>query len=230
MHQAVLFLSRFVISLWAVLVVSFLSLLIFNAPNVPSTVPFAGVSIQSNNGSTIHLANRIFNCIETGVEFQCQTNIQDRLLKLNLTKGSEYKYDLRNCRALYNNQSIDCSQTGQTYAPILADIYEITNLELSPQQLQALKQEYWGVNALMQFGEMGLMWMSAGLSLVTGLNAALLSWVYPGKLSKVFTSLVCGFGMYRLVWGLLARVPFNVVTPYGFTPEPGLGLQNLRCN
>ncbi|MBW4563370.1 MAG: hypothetical protein KME32_19925 [Mojavia pulchra JT2-VF2] len=219
MRRAVLFLSKFVISLWTILVVSFLSLLIFNAPNVPNTAPFAEVSIKTNNGSTIHLPNRIFNCTETGQEFQCQANIQDRLLKLTLTKGSEYKYDLSNCRALYNNQPIDCSEKGQTYAPIIAKIYEITNPELTPQQLQAVRQKYWGINALKQFGELGLMWISTGLSLVAGLNAAFLAWFYPGKLSKAFASLVCGFGMYRFVWGLLGRVQFDVVTPYGFTPD-----------
>ncbi|HEY9803999.1 MAG TPA: hypothetical protein V6D25_26925 [Leptolyngbyaceae cyanobacterium] len=229
MRRAVLFLCRFVLSLWTIVVISFLSLLIFNAPNVPHTAPFANVSIKVNNGYNIHLPNRIFNCTETSQEFNCQTNIQERLLNLNLTKGSQYKYEFTNCRALYNNQSVGCSEMGVTYAPIIAKIYEITNIQLSSQEVQALKQEYWGINTLMQLGETRLIWISTTLSLVAGLNAVFLAWFYPGKLSKAFTTLICGFGMYGFIWSLLGRVKFDVVTPYGFTPETWSWLVNAAA-
>lgn len=201
MRPAVFFLSTFVISPWTILVISFLSLLISNAPNVPHTAPFAGVSIRPDIESIIHLPNRIFNCTQTDQEFNCQTKVQGRLLNLNLTKGSQYKYDLSNCRALYNNQSVGCLETGPgnaPYAPIISKIYEISNLKLNPQQLNAVRQEYWGLNTLMELGQTRLMWISIGLSLVASFNAGFLAWFYPGKLSKAFTSLICGFGIYRL--------------------------------
>lgn len=219
MRRTVLFLSRFLVGLWIVLAVSFLCLLVFNAPNVPSKTPFAGISIKTENSSTIHLPNRIFNCTETGQQFQCQTNIQDRLLELSFTSSSHYKYELSDCRALYDKQAIGCSEIGQTYAPMLSKLYEITDLKLSPQQLLAVKQKYWGVNALAQLGELRLMWIGIGLSLAAGLSVALLVWFYPGNLSKAFTSLACGFGVYRLVGGTLGRVQYSVVTPYGITPD-----------
>lgn len=219
MRRAILFLSRFVFSLWIVLIVTFISLLLSNAPSVPTNTPFASVSISTEHNTTVYLPNRIFTCTETGQQVQCQTKIQDRLLDLNLTKGGDYKYYFSNCRALYDGRSVGCRKTGQSYAPILSDIYEITDLGLSPQQLQAVKQEYWGINALMQLGEIRLMWISAGLSLAAGISAAFFTWFYPGLFSKAFTSLACGFGMYQLVWGLLGRVQYNVVTPYGFTPD-----------
>ena len=219
MRRAVLFLSRFAISLWIVLVVAFLSLLMLNAPSVPNLTPFAGISIKTPNSSIIHLPNRTFTCTETEQQFQCQAKIQNRLLDLSLTKGSDYKYDLSNCRARYDKQSVSCQETGQNYAPILSRMYQITGLGLSAQQLQAVKQKYWGINALMQTGELRLMWISTGLSLAAGLSAAFLVWFYPGKFSKAFTSLACGFGMYHFVWGLLGRVQYDIVTPYGFTDD-----------
>ncbi len=219
MRQTVLFLSRFWISLWTVITISFLSLLIFNAPNVPNTAPFVSISIAAGNGSTLYLPNRIFDCAETDQQFQCQTKIQNRLLNLTLTKGSNYKYDLSNCRALYDKQPIGCQETGQTYAPILAKMYEVTDLKLTPQELQAVQQKYWGINTLIQLGELRLMWISMGLSLAAGLGAAFLAWLHPGKFSKAVASLACGFGMYQFAWSLLGRVQYDVVTPYGITSD-----------
>lgn len=219
MNRAILFLSRFAISLWIVLVVAFLSLLVLNAPSVPRLAPFAGVSIKTPNSSIIHLPNRTFTCTETREQFQCQAKIQNRLLDLSLTKGGDDKYYFSNCRALYDKQSVGCRETGLTYAPIPSKTYEITGLRLSAQQLQAVNQEYWGINALMQLGELGLTLISMGISIVTGIGAASLAWFYPGKFSKAFTSLACGFGMYQFVWGLLGHMPYDIVTPYGFTPD-----------
>jgi hypothetical protein len=201
MYQAILFLSRFVLSLWIVLVVSFLSLLLSNAPNVPDTAPFARVSLKTENNSTIYLPNRIFTCTETEQQFQCQTTIQNR------------------CRALYNEQLVGCQEVDQTYAPILSGVYEITDLGLSSQQLQAVEQEHWGINTLMQMGDLRLMWISTGLSLAGGISAAFLAWMKPGKCSKAFTSFACGFGMCCVVLGLLGRVQYDVVIPYGFTSD-----------
>uniref|UniRef100_UPI00286D2A1A hypothetical protein n=1 Tax=Chamaesiphon sp. OTE_75_metabat_556 TaxID=2964692 RepID=UPI00286D2A1A len=106
MRRTTLFLSRFMIGLWVMLIISFVSLLIFNAPSVPSKTPFASVSIQPNSGSIVYLPNQIFTCTETKEQFQCQTKIQARLLDISLTKGRDYKYFLSNCRALYDGRSV----------------------------------------------------------------------------------------------------------------------------
>lgn len=218
MRRAVLFLSRFLLSLWIVLVGAFLLLLLPNAPSVPNT-PFARVSIRTEHNSTISLPNRIFTCTETAQQFQCQAELQNRWLDLTLTKGKDYKYNFSSCRALYGRQAVGCQDKGLTYAPILSQMYEITNLGLSPQQLQAVQQQYWGMNALVQLGELRLLSISAGLSLAAGMSAAFFTWLHPGNLSKGFASLACGCGMYQLVGGVLGRVPYDVVTPYGVTPD-----------
>jgi hypothetical protein len=219
MHQALLFLSRFLVGLWIVLVGAFVSLLLSNAPNVPHTAPFASLSINSGDGSIVYLPNRIFTCTETAPQFQCQTEIQGRLLSLNLTKSSNYQYSFSDCRAFYDRQSVTCQEIGQTYAPIVAALYEITGLELNSQQLQAIKQDYWGINALMKLGELRLMWISAGLSFAAGIIFAFFTWLHPSFFSKAFSSLACGFGMYQAAWSVLGRVQYDLITPYGLTPD-----------
>jgi hypothetical protein len=198
---------------------TFLYLLLANAPNVPHTAPFASLSIRTQNSTSIYLPNRIFTCKESEQQFQCQTRIHDRLLALSLTKGIEYAYNLGDCGALYDGKSVKCQQLGQTYAPILSTLYELADLELAPQQLQTIQQEYWGINTLMQWGEWGLTWISTAIALITGISMACLTWFYPGNLSKGFVSFLCGFGMYHFAWSLLGRISYDVVIPYGFTPE-----------
>ncbi len=105
-------------------------------------------------------------------------------------------------------------------------MYKLTNLELSPQQLQSLRQEYWGVNLLIPLREFPLMLISDGLSLIAGISAAFFAWFHPGRFSKAFASLACGFGAYQLVGRFLERVPFDVVTPYGLTPDNWVWIVN----
>ncbi|MGI0487699.1 hypothetical protein ACN4EK_19830 [Pantanalinema rosaneae CENA516] len=217
MHRAATFLSQFLISLWVVLVGAFLVILLQNAPSASNT-PFAGISIRTEQNTVIHLPNRIFSCTETAQQFQCQADLQNRLLEINATKGQGYQYDLSNCRVSYDGRSVGCQETGQTYAPMLSNLYEITNLGLSPQQTQTIQQEYWIRTALAQLGDR-LLWISTGLALVAGIGAAFFTWLHPGHLSKGFASVACGFGMYQLMGGVLGRVPYDAVTPYGLTPD-----------
>jgi hypothetical protein len=203
MRRTTLFLSRFTIGLWVMLLIGFVSLLMFNAPSVPSKTPFASVSISTNSGSInsssiVYLPNQIFTCTETREQFQCQTKIQARLLDISLTKGRDYKYFLSNCRALYDGQSVGCQEVGQNYAPIASELYKITDLGLSFQQLRALKQEYWGINILMSLSEDRLISICTGLSLVTGMIAAFFAWFHSGNFSKGFTSFACGIGTAAL--------------------------------
>jgi hypothetical protein len=218
MSQATLFLSRFLLGIWVVLVSAFLFLLLSNAPSA-ANAPFASISIDTSSTAEIHLPNRIFACTETEQQFQCQTKLQNGLLDLRFTKAGSYKYGLSNCRALYNGQPAGCQEIGQTYAPMLKSMYGLTGLGLSPEQLQAVWQEHWGINAIMRWGELRLIWITAGLSLVAGVSIALIAWLSPGKFSKVFTGFACGYGVYHFIGGVLGRIQYDAVTPYGFTPD-----------
>jgi hypothetical protein len=215
MRRTILFLSRFTIALWVMLLIGFVSLLMFNAPSVPTRTPFASVSIEPNSGSSVYLPNQIFTCTETKEQFQCQTKIQARLLDISLTKGSDYKYFLSNCRALYNGRSVGCREVGQNYAPIASELYEITDLGLSAKHLQALKQEYWGINMLMPLGE-DLKSICTGLSLVTGMIVAFVVWFHPGNFSQGFTSFAGGIACGIVTAALASLLFFLMLLELGY--------------
>lgn len=207
MRRVKLFLSRFLLSLWIVLAGAFLSLLLLNAPNAGDS-PLALVSIPIGYNAAIYLPNRIFTCTGTKPKLQCQTGIQGRLLDLSITEGSYDQSAPNTCRAYYDEQLIGCRE--MSHYPIIGLMsYEITDLELSPQQLWSVKQKYRRFNALMDLGEVRLFQISSGLSFLAGISAALFSWFHPGSVSKVFVGFVGGFGMYRLVSSFLAHV-FNI--------------------
>ena len=82
-----------------------------------------------------------------------------------------------------------------------------------------IKDASFGNASIMGLSEPRLLLISSGLSLSAGIIVAFFAWLHPGALSKIFASIACGFGIYRLVWGFLGSVRFDVVTPYGFTPD-----------
>ncbi|MBD3886635.1 hypothetical protein IFO70_33775 [Phormidium tenue FACHB-886] len=221
MRRTGLFLSRFAVALWTVLMSAFLMLLMSNAPSVPQHTPFASMSIREES-SIIHLPNRIFRCVGENKQFECQAEIQNRLLKVNLSHSSQSGFDdyhFSGCSAFYDGKSIDCENMGSTYAPVMAQIYEVKNLGLNSSEQRSLQQQYWGMNLLSQLGEVRIFWISTGLSVAAGLIAASFAWQCPNNLTKTFASLFCGFGIYQFVGGFLGRVPFDVVTPYGIVPD-----------
>jgi len=231
MRRTGLFLSRFAIALWTVLTSTFLILLMSNAPSVPKNAPFASLSIWEDS-SIVYLPNHIFRCVSESKQFECQAEIQNRLLKVNLSHSSQNgfsDYHFSGCSAFYDGKSISCENKGSTYAPVMAQIYEVKNLGLNSSELQSLQQQYWGMNWLSQLGEVRIFWISTGLSVAAGLIAASFAWQCPNKLTKAFASLFCGFGTYQIVGSFLGRVPFDVVTPYGIVPDTWILLVSVSA-
>lgn len=223
MRRTKLFFSQFAIALWAVLTATFLILLTANAPSVPKHTPFASLSIRAD--SIVHLPNHIFRCTRENQQFKCETEIQNRLLKVNLSRDSQYEfndYQFSRCDAFFDGKSIDCENVGATYAPMMAQLYEVKNLGLSASELRSIQQQYWGINLLMQLGELRIFWISTGLAIAAGLIAASLAWQHPNRLTKLFASLMCGWGAYQIAWSSAARVPFDALAPYGIVPETSI--------
>ena len=217
MRRLRIFLTRFLLSLWIILFSSFLFLLVFEARGGGIDVPFAGVYINAGSDTTIALPNRIFTCTETGQRSECQADIQGQSLVLVLETMTDFGPS--QCQAQYNGQSISCLSKGFHYAPITSEAFEVTGLALSPQQLQAVQQKYWGIQTLLTLGESRLINISSGLSLVAGVIAAYFAWRHPHWLTKGLASLVWGLILYQWAWITLASVPYAAVTPYGFTSE-----------
>lgn len=163
------------------------------------------------------LTLRPTHCTETDQQFLCQAEIQNRSLKLVFEKGRSYKYAVSKCQGEYNGQPVGC-QEHYASAPVLSKPYEVTDLGLSFEQLQAVRYQYWQINALLD-SEDRLIRASAGLSIAGGVIAAIFVWLHPNiAFSKGLASLACGFGMYRAAWSVLMRVPsYEVATRYGYT-------------
>ncbi len=216
MSQSRLFLSRFLLCVWAVLFAAFLSLVLFEARGGGVESPMAGVYLNAEP-TAIHLPNRIFTCTELEQGTQCQAEVQGHPLVLDLVSNRDSSIALRDCQAQYDGQPVACTSVTLDYAPALSESVELGPLGLTPQQLQAVRQQYWGVNALLWVGERKLLRITLGLSMAAGAIAAVWAWCYPSWLSKGWTGVTWGFAAYRLTWMRLASVQYDAVTPYGFT-------------
>ena len=215
MRRTQLFVSRGLLGLWIALFGALLFLLVFEARGGGIDVPFAGVAIKADPTTIVHLPNRIFTCTETEQQFQCQADIQGRPLVMTFESSSNS--ELRSCQAQYYGNSLVCLGGGVDYAPVLSESFEITGLELSPQQLNALQQQYWATNKLMTLSDSKLIRISVWFSIATGMMAAYFAWFYPSRWSKGLAAVAGGFVAYQLAWSNLASVQYTTVTPYVLT-------------
>ena len=215
MRRTRLFLSRVLLGVWIALFGTFLWLLVVEARGGGLDVPFAGISIQAEANATVYLPNRIFTCTETDPPSRCQADLQGHSLVVTLEPLPDSS--LSHCQAHYDGQPAVCEGVGADYAPIYSESFAITGLELSPKQLQSLRQQYWGTDLLLTLGEPNLLQISQWLSIVAGVIAGYCAWVYPSRLSKGLASVTWGFITYQWVWSRLASVPYATVTPYGVT-------------
>lgn len=216
MRRTQLFISRGLLGLWIALFGALLFLLVFEARGGGVEVPFAGISIKTDSTTVVHLPNRIFTCTETEQQSQCQADIEGHLLVIALAPSS--KADLSLCQARYDGNPLVCLGGSLDYAPMLSESFEITGLDLSPQQLNALQQKYWGTNKLLALGDSTLIQISLWFSIAIGVIAAYFAWLYPSRLSKGFAVVAGGFMTYQLVWLALASVKYAVI-PHRLTVD-----------
>lgn len=215
-----LFLSRFTSGLWIVLVSTFLWLLISEAPHFHTT-PFGWLYIKAQPDLVVRLPNHLFTCTE-GSTWQCQAQIQNRSLELSWDKtGKDTKYNLSNCRALYDGQTVSCQEIECGFLWELNEsynFYEIQNdLGLSSQQLQTLQKKYWLFNRLTELSGQQLLQISHGVAWATSFFALFFVWFHPNKLAKIFSSIVCGVGVsvvffylpVTLFYPLLGQLPLG---------------------
>ena len=215
MRRTQLFVSRGLLGLWIALFGALLFLLVFEARGGGIDVPFAGVAIKADPTTIVHLPNRIFTCTETEQQFQCQADIQGRPLVMTFESSSNS--ELSSCQAQYDGNPLVCRGRGMDYAPVLSESFAITGLELSSQPLNALQQQYWSTNKLMNLSDSKLIRISSWFSIATGVVAAYFAWFYPGRWSKGLAIVAGGWVAYHLVWSTLASVQYAAVTPYVLT-------------
>ncbi len=214
MRRTRLFLSRAMLGLWAALICASFLLLWWNSPTAPDA-PFSSMAIAVQPNS-VYLPTQSFDCTETDPQFQCETTIQRRPLVLTWKKGGasqDFPPYPRGCEAVYDGQAVGCNSQGMSSVIGQPDQYELTDLGLSAQQLRAVRQKYWGVNALQKLGEPRLMSTGLGLAIFGGVSIACFVWLQPGLLSNqpgllsnLFVSLAYGFGTYFLASYFLSSV------------------------
>lgn len=228
MRRISLFSSIFALTIGIEVFAALLFAMVFYDPQTGSNTPFAGISINASPNTAIHLPNHIFTCTAEGPQSQCQTTIQERPLNLefSLTSqaglSSEYPSDsngdLKTCKAQYDGQPTSCSIRG---AAETEAYYEVAELGLSFEQLQAVRQKYWQINALKTSVKDDLRWLDAWMPIATGVSAACLAWIlYP--YSKIPME-VLRKSLAGIVWGLifavLVKVSFVVLLDWsGFIP------------
>ena len=225
MRRTRLFLFRFVLGLWLVLFGAFIFLLAFEARGGGVHTPFAGIAIRADSG-VAPIPNRVFTCTEAERQFQCQADIQGRPLRLVLVSDGLPNSERYNCQAQYDGRSVGCKSKGSDYAPMLSESFEVGRLELSPQQLQAVRQKYWGVRMLFALRERRLLQISGGLSIAGGIIAACLAWYHPNWLSEGLASIGWGLVVARLVGESLGGILFETVARYGIAVDTWIRIVN----
>jgi hypothetical protein len=222
MRGIVLFFLRVAIGILVALVGSFFVLLANNAPSLPDT-PFAGIAIEANH-QTVHLPNRIFTCAESPQQFQCQTDLQERVLNVTWQRSSNPQanpYQLSQCKAIFAGQPLGCTEVGMDYIGrkgILSS-YTLSGTGLNPTQIAALRRQYLWINSFTQVNEDTLFRVLTGVALAIGLLTAALTWLYPGRAGESFASLVSGVGVYYLAQRGLGSIPYDQVTTYSITSD-----------
>lgn len=176
-------------------------------------MPIGEVSISARPAAAISLPNRIFTCVETEQQLQCQADIQGRSLRLELAPDGPNNPDLHSCQAQYDGQSVGCKRK----MPLFPESFEVRDLGLSPQQLQAVRQKYWGLRTLLALREHHLLLISSGLSVAGGAIAAYFAWSHPNRLSTGLAIFAWGFIVYSLSWGFLASIRYETVAAHGIT-------------
>ncbi|MBD2261214.1 hypothetical protein [Pseudanabaena sp. FACHB-2040] len=207
------------LTLWFVvglLIASIFSAAIFLVSVAPTRTKAAieTVTIASQTETPVRIFGHGFTCT-TGKTFeQCNVPLQTHPLEITVTYTSAEEKGIAGCQATYAAQNIGCTAAYGGYiggVRFLSSVMIESTLGLSRQQLQALRRENW----IAQWDETTWLRVSTILAIVCGIFVAILSWQYPSRLTKVFTSITVGLSLFYASVFQLSRIPY----PMGFDPQ-----------
>lgn len=177
MHQWKLFLSRFLLGLWIVLFSSYLFLIVFETRTISGDRPIVEVSLEATASvNEVAIPGRIFTCTKVDLQDQCQTKIQGRPLVLTLIPNESDGF-ASSCKATYGGQSVGCYNNDFGLGAMIQRAFQIRDIGLDTQQLKAVRRKYWGLNTLLDIGEVRLAKIGTGLAIAFSIIVAYVVWV-----------------------------------------------------
>ncbi len=212
MHRWKLFLSRFLLGLWMVLFSSYLFLIVFETRTINADSPIVEVSLKAMGSvEEVAIPGRIFTCTKVDSQDQCQAKIQGRPLVLTLIPNESDGF-ASSCKATYGGQPVGCYNNDFNLGAMIQRAFQIRDIGLDTQQLKAVRRKYWGLNTLLDIGEVRLLEIGTGLAIAFSAIVACFVWVRTEPLNpskryymlRVVTLLASGLGVgFVSYWSFL---------------------------
>ena len=184
MRQWQLFLSRFLLGLWVVLFSSYLFLIVFETRSTDANRPLVEVSLEATGSvNEVAIPGRIFTCTKVDLQDQCQAEIQGRPLVLTLIPNESDGF-ASSCKATYGGQPVGCYNNDFNLGAMIQRAFQIRDIGLDTQQLKAVRRKYWGLNTLLDIGEVRLLEIGTGLAIAFSTLVAYFVWVRTKPLNS----------------------------------------------
>ena len=178
MRQWKLFLSRFLLGLWVVLFSSYVSLIVFETRSINVDRPVVEVSLKATDSvNEVAIPGRSFTCTRVDLRDQCQAEIQGRPLVLTLIPNESDGF-ASSCKATYGGQPVGCYNNDFGLGAMIQRAFQIRDIGLDTQQLKAVRRKYWGLNTLLDIGEVRLLEIGTGLAIAFSTLVTYFVWVH----------------------------------------------------
>lgn len=177
MRQWKLFLSRFLLGLWVVVFSSYLFLIVFETRSINVDRPIVEVSLATTDlVNEVAIPGRSFTCTKVDLQDRCQAEIQGRPLVLTLIPDESDGF-ASSCKATYGGQPVGCYNNDFGLGAMIQRAFQIRDIKLDTQQLKAVRSRYWGLNMLLDIGEVRLLEIGTGLAISFSTLIAYFVWV-----------------------------------------------------
>ncbi|EDX83047.1 hypothetical protein S7335_225 [Synechococcus sp. PCC 7335] len=163
---------------------SYLSLIIFETRSINADSPIVEVSLEATSSvNEVAIPGRSFTCTKVDSQDQCRAEILGRPLVLTLTPNESNGF-VSSCRATYGGQPVGCYNNDFGLGAMIQRAFQIRDIELDTQQLKAVRRRYWGLNTLLDTGEVRLVNIGTGLAIAFSIIVACFVWVRTKPLNS----------------------------------------------
>ena len=121
------------------------------------------------------IPGRIFACKEVDSQEQCQAEIKGRPLVLTLTPNGSHGF-ASSCEATYDGQPVGCYNNDFGLGAMIQRAFQIRDIGLDTQQLKDVRRRFWGLNTLLDIGEVRLLEIGTWLAIAFSIIVAYFVW------------------------------------------------------